>query len=63
MVQNVRVSLFCPQQAQLIYDYNLYQFGVEQNNVLPSNIEELCDDRNEMALPIFEQEWTVNQVR
>lgn len=57
--------MFCPQQSQLKYDYNLYHYGVENNNILPASIGELCNDDiddTEIAQPIFEHEWTVSNV-
>lgn len=67
VAQNIRVSLYCPQQSQLRYDANLYQYTVQHNKIVPT-IAELTgndDDDNGNSFanhPSFEQEWTVNQV-
>lgn len=65
--------MFCPQQMQLQYNADLYQYTIQHNKIVPS-IAELSggggsssnddgdDDDNIATHPTFEHDWIVNQV-
>lgn len=62
LIENIRVSLFCPDQSQLLYTQSCYEFRMENNRLTPSHI----DDTSGESIPIdhisFEDDWICRKV-
>lgn len=62
LIENIRVSLFCPDKSQLLYTQSYYEFRMESNRLTPSNIGDMCDDSTHFDHISFEDDWTSRKV-
>lgn len=62
LIENVRASLFCPDQSQLLYTQSCYEFRMESNRITPSNIADMGGDPRQFDHIAFEDDWTNRRV-
>lgn len=62
LIENIRVSLFCPNQSHLLYAQSCYEFHMECNRVTPSNIANVGQDSKPFEHLSFGDDWTSRKV-
>lgn len=62
LIENIRASLFCRNQSQLLYTQSCYEFRMENNRITPSNIADMGDDPRQFDHIAFEDDWTNRKV-
>lgn len=62
LIENIRVSLFCPDQSQLLYTQSCYEFRMESNRLTPSHIDDTCGESTHNDHISFEDDWISRKV-